>query len=103
MGADALPEPAAGPGMAWLPLTIALLILVVMTVLPGIATDAAGHADHTAAMLLFWSMSAGFVRGVGFVPLHWLPRWLLSATACVAALTLAVIRLDSIGHSFLPI
>ena len=88
--------------MAWLPLTIALLILVVMTALPGIATNAAGHADHPAAMLLFWSMSAGFVRGVGFVPLHWLPRWLLSTTACVAALILAVIRLDSIGHPFLP-
>lgn len=102
MRAEALPEPPARPGLAGLPLTIAVLILVVMTILPGIATDATGHADHTAAMLLFWSMSAGFVRGVGFVPVHWLPRWLLSATACVAALILAVIRLDGIGHSFLP-
>lgn len=102
MRAESLPEPATGTGLAWLPLGIALLILVLMTVLPGIATDAAGHADHPAALLLFWSMSAGFVRGVGFVPLHWLPRWLLSATACVAAFTLAIIRLDSIGRSFLP-
>jgi len=98
MAADALPEPAAKAGIAALPLGIALLILVVMTVLPGIATDAAGHADHPAAMLLFWSMSAGFVRGVGFVPLHWLPRWLFSAGASVAALLLSLVRLDAIGR-----
>lgn len=81
------------PGIAPLPLGIALAILVLLTVLPGLATDAAGQADHTGAMLLFWSMSAGFVRGVGFIPHHPLPRWLLSTTACVMTLALAGWRL----------
>lgn len=35
-------------------------------------------------------MSAGFVRGVGFIPRHWLPRWLLGAPAAWSALVLAV-------------
>jgi len=98
MAAEALREPAGHAGIAWLPLTIALLILIVMTVLPGIATKASGHADHPAAMLLFWSMSAGFVRGVGFVPLHWLPRSLLSTAASLVALLAALARLDAIGN-----
>ncbi|KAB2928552.1 MAG: hypothetical protein F9K30_00800 [Dechloromonas sp.] len=86
------PAPEA-PRLAALPLTIGLVLLIVMTILPGIATDAGGRADHTAALLIFWSMSAGFVRGVGFIPRHWLPRLLLSAQACAIALGLAGIRL----------
>lgn len=101
MRADTLREPAPNAGIAWLPLSIALLILVVMTILPGLATDAAGRADHPAAMLLFWAMSAGFVRGVGFIPLHWLPRWLLSGYASSAALLAALLRLDAIGRPLL--
>jgi len=86
------------PGIAWLPLSVGLGLLMVMTVLPGIATDAAGRADHTAAMLLFWSMSAGFVRGVGFLPYHPGPRLLLSSAACLIALGLALLRLYFLGR-----
>ena len=92
--------PHGMPGIAWLPLSLGLGLLMVMTVLPGIATDAAGRADHTAAMLLFWSMSAGFVRGVGFVPYHWVPRLLLSAAACLIAFGLALLRLHLLGRLF---
>jgi predicted membrane protein len=34
-------------------------------------------------------MSAGFVRGVGFVPRHLVWRWLFSGWACSAALVLS--------------
>lgn len=95
--ASGLPQPA---GISGLPLAVALGILGVMTILPGIATDAAGRADHLAAMLLFAAMSAGFVRGVGFIPQHALPRWLLSAPACLLYLALAVLRLHAIGRIF---
>lgn len=88
------------PGIAWLPLSVGLGLLLAMTVLPGIATDAAGRADHPAAMLLFWSMSAGFVRGVGFVPYHWIPRLLLSSAACLVAIALALLRLQFLGRLF---
>ena len=86
------------PGIAALPLAVGLCLLVVMTILPGIATDAMGKADHTAAMLIFWSMSAGFVRGVGFIPQHALPRLLLSTLACILALGLAGLRLAMLGR-----
>lgn len=91
------PAPAAA-GLAWLPLLVALLILVLLTILPGVATDAAGKADHPAAMLLFAAMSAGFVRGVGFIPQHVLPRLLLSAAATWVYLALALWRLSEIGR-----
>jgi predicted membrane protein len=81
------------PGLALLPLLIALALMLLMTVLPGLATNRHGQADHPAALLAFWAMSAGFVRGVGFIPRHALPRLLLSGLACGFALLLAGIRL----------
>ena len=77
--------------------------MVLMTILPAVATDARGHADHSAALLIFWPMSAGFVRGVGFIPLHWLPRLLLSGYACaLVPLALALLRLHLSGTIALP-
>lgn len=92
------PESPDSPGIALLPLAIGLSLLVVMTILPGIATNAAGKADHTAAMLIFWSMSAGFVRGVGFIPRHGLARLLLSTLASLLALGLAGLHLVMLGR-----
>jgi predicted membrane protein len=39
---------------------------------------------------LFFAMSAGFVRGVGFVPQALAWRWLFSGWACLAALAAAL-------------
>lgn len=83
----------ATPGMALLPLLVALLVTAAITLDPRLLADAQGRADHTAASLLFWAMSAGYVRGVGFIPHHALPRWLLSTPACLATLSLALWRL----------
>jgi predicted membrane protein len=86
------------PGLAWVPLLLALLILVVMAVLPGMATKASGAADHTAAMLIFGAMSAGFVRGVGFVPRNLIGRALLSGETTVILFLLACLRLMQNGR-----
>lgn len=56
----------------------------------------AGVADHPAAMLLMWAMSAALVRGVGFAPRHWLPRWVFSAPAMWLALLAALWRMASL-------
>ena len=82
----ALPAP---PRVRLPSLVVALAIMVGGTLYPPLMMDAAGHADHALAMALFWAMSAGFVRGVGFVPrlLAW--RWLFSGWSCAAALLLA--------------
>lgn len=84
--------------LAWPSLLLGLLILAVMTVFPSIATDATGRADHPAALLLFAAMSAGFVRGVGFIPLHLIARMLLSSSAAFILFLLAILRLQQIGR-----
>ncbi len=80
---------AAAPRVHLPSLAVGLAIMVAGTLYPPLMADAAGRADHALAMALFWAMSAGFVRGVGFVPRLWLWRGLFSGWAVVAALTLA--------------
>ncbi len=84
------------PGFRILSLLTGILLIVLLTVFPQVAMDRWGVADHLAALLLLWSMSAGLVSGVGFVPLHGLPRLLLSSQACLFALVLALLRIA--GH-----
>lgn len=74
----------------WPSLTVALLIMVGGTLYPPLMADAAGQADHDLAMALFWAMSAGFVRGVGFVPRRRIWRAIFSGWACAGTLLLAV-------------
>ena len=82
----------APPSRVHLPsLAVALIIMVGGTVYPPLMADGAGRADHALAMALFWAMSAGFIRGVGFVPRWRVWRWLFSGWSCAAALSLAVV------------
>lgn len=90
------------PGIAWLPLLVGIALLAVMTVMPSVAARHNGEADHIAALLIFWAMSAGFVRGVGYVPVHRLPRLLLSGPACLAALAFAAMRVGGAAGLQLP-
>lgn len=80
----------SSPGLAFLPLTIAIAITLVLTIYPLVLSKADGKADHLAATMLFWAMSAGFVRGVGFVPKNRILRVLLSSAACILTLALSV-------------
>lgn len=82
---------SAPPARVHLPsLALALVVMLAATVYPPLLADASGRPDHRVATALFWAMSAGFVRGVGFVPRHAAWRWPFSGWACVAALVLAV-------------
>ena len=71
-------------------LAVAIIIMLVATLYPPLLTDAAGKADHGLVTALFSSMSAGFVRGVGFLPQVLVWRWLFSSWACMAALAIAL-------------
>jgi predicted membrane protein len=82
---------SAPPRVQWPSLLVALLIMVGGTLYPPLMADAAGKADHGLAMALFWAMSAGFVRGVGFVPRAWAWRLLFSGWSCTFALALAAV------------
>jgi cyd operon protein YbgT len=70
---------------------VLLAIMVGGTLYPPLMADAAGKAEHGLAMALFWAMSAGFVRGVGFVPQRLVWRVLFSGWSCTAALALAMV------------
>ncbi len=84
---------AATPRIHLPSLLVGLAIMVGGTLYPLLMTDRAGRADHALATALFWAMSAGFVRGVGFVPRATAWRWLFSGRACAAALAVAALLL----------
>jgi predicted membrane protein len=94
-GAARAAVPAGSTRIQAVPLAIAVAITGAMTVYPYIATSPDGRPDHLTAVLLLWSMSAGYVRGVGFMPRHVLSRGLLSSIACLAALAAALLRISA--------
>ncbi len=71
-------------------LLIGIAIMLVGSTFPVVFTNAQGQADHGIASLLFWSMSAALVRGVGFIPNNRILRWLFSAWACMLSLGAAI-------------
>ncbi len=70
-------------------LLAALSIMLGGTIYPFLMVHSDGTANHSLALSLFWAMSAGMVRGVGFVPRAWVWRALFSGWSCLAALILA--------------
>ena len=70
-------------------LVVALAIMFGGTVYPLLFARANGTADHGLAMALRYPISAGIVRGVGFVPRYRLWGLLFSSWACLAGLSLA--------------
>lgn len=70
-------------------LMTALAIMGAGTIYPLIFADHSGKADHTLAFTLFWAMSAGLVRGVGFIPNHLVWRVIFSGWACAFGCVLA--------------
>lgn len=86
---DRATETAITPGVSLLSLGIAIALTLLLTIYPPILTTPQGKADHAAAMLALWSMSAGFIRGVGFVPRNRLLRIAFSTAACLVCLAVA--------------
>ena len=71
-------------------LLTALAIMFGGTLYPPLMADAEGKADHAMALALLLAMSAGLIRGVGFVPRDPLWRKLFSGWTCALALALGV-------------
>lgn len=82
---DGLEQVGAAPArLHWPALLAGLAIMAVGSIDPRLFSDGGGKADHALAGLAMWAMSAGLVRGVGFVPSHQPARVLLSGWACLA-------------------
>ena len=69
--------------IALLPLTIAIIICFFVSIVPQLLVNHEGIANHGAATCLFMAMSAGFIRGVGFVPKNKIIRGLFSTYSCL--------------------
>ncbi len=78
-------------GLHWPSLLVAIVLMLLGSIAPVYLADAQGRAHHGLALLVFWAMSAGFVRGVGFIPQARLWRWLFSGWACAIALVAALL------------
>ncbi len=85
--------PRASGGWSFLSLLIGISVTLLITVYPHAAAKGDGSADMMAAAFLFWSMSAGFVRGVGFVPSNKMLAAIFSLPAALLALAVGVARL----------
>ena len=93
-------ETASEPGASLLPLIIAIALTLLLTIYPPILTTPAGQAVHAAATLALWAMSAGFIRGVGFVPRNRLLRIVFSTAACLVCLAASAAMIAN--HRIVP-
>ena len=86
---DAVATTPAASAMNFPSLFVALAIMLAGTIYPLLLARHNGSVDHGFVLALFWAMSAGLVRGVGFVPraVGW--KLLFSGWSCAAGLLLA--------------
>lgn len=70
----------------------AVSIMFTLSIYPNILVRTDGTVDRIASYLLFWSMSAGFIRGVGFIPRKKILAILFSGPACITALALFILE-----------
>jgi predicted membrane protein len=70
-------------------LAVAILIMLGGSLNPFLMAGPQGQADHGMAFALLIAMTAGMVRGVGFVPVGRIWRWLFSGWTCLLCLIAA--------------
>lgn len=66
--------------------------MLALSIYPNILVRTDGTVDRIGSYILFWSMSAGFIRGVGFIPRQKLLAILFSAQASTLALIFFVLK-----------
>ncbi len=70
----------------------AMLVMVVVNAWPAILINPeTSKTNHWMVVWLLLSMSASFVRGVGFIPKHIVPRYLLGSIAAVIYGIIAIV------------
>jgi predicted membrane protein len=87
---DALVSKPLPSAMHFSSLFVALAIMLAGTIYPLVLARSNGSVDHAFVLALFWAMSAGLVRGVGFVPRAFGWKLVFSGWSCAAGLMLAV-------------
>ncbi|MCF7202155.1 cyd operon YbgE family protein [Pseudomonas oligotrophica] len=77
MSAPSAERLAYRPAARALSLLLAAPLALLLLIHPAAMLDGQGGYSHPQLMLVMWGISAGFVHGVGFVPLFRPWRWLL--------------------------
>ena len=72
-------------------LMLGIILMLLGSFVPTVFADGQGKPDHTIATLVFWSMSAGFIRGLGFIPKHWFFRWIFGGWAALLTFVAAAV------------
>jgi predicted membrane protein len=72
-----------------LSLAVGLILMGAVTADPRLLASATGRPDHLLALMVAWAMTAGLVRGVGFIPRAGWIRRMLSGYACALVLICA--------------
>lgn len=92
-------EPALNkPAKMHLPcLLLGITCMLLGSFVPTVFADGQGQPDHTIATLIFWSMSAGFIRGLGFIPKRKFFRWIFGGWAALLTF-IAAATLWGISH-----
>lgn len=62
-------------------LLLGITCMLLGSFVPIVFADGQGKPDHWIATLIFWSMSAGFIRGLGFIPKHRFFRYIFGGWA----------------------
>jgi len=83
------PEPDPQGFVRFFSLAVGLGIALAGTIYPPLFIGSKGTVDHGMMVALFWAMSAGLVRGVGFVPRKNVWKWVFSGWSCIAGLLVA--------------
>lgn len=84
-------------GVRILSVLTGLVVAGLLIFAPHVSQDRWGAADPLAAILLLWSMGAGFASGLGLgARLPRIARMFLSSPACLGALVLAMFQIA--GH-----
>jgi predicted membrane protein len=85
--------PRASGGWGLVSLLLGISVTLLITIYPHAAARDDGSPDMMAAAFLFWAMSAGFVRGVGFIPRNKILAAIFSLPAALLALAVGIARL----------
>lgn len=84
-----MPEDSAKTGVTRMHipcLTLGIVCMLLGSFVPTVFADGQGQPDHAIATLVFWSMSAGFIRGLGFIPRARFFRWIFGGWAALFTL-----------------
>ncbi len=83
-------SPTPQTKMSWPSLILGLGIMLAISIYPIAFANKLGKVNHASLMVLMWSMMAGIIRGVGFIPRNKILKFLFSTITAFITLIVAI-------------